>query len=36
MGKPKATEELSRYFANGETITDLMVRFERPRRRRAS
>ncbi len=35
-GKPKAAEELSSYFANGENITDLMGRFERPRKRRAS
>lgn len=34
--KPRATEELAEYFANGETLEDLIDRFERPRKRRAS
>lgn len=33
--KPRASEELAECFANGETIADLLKRFDHPRRRRA-
>lgn len=32
--KPRATEELSRLFANGDTLPELFDRFDRPRTRR--
>lgn len=31
--KPHSAEELSQLFANGETLAELLDRFERPRRR---
>lgn len=33
--KPRAEDELARCFANGESLPDLLDRFDRPRRRRA-
>lgn len=34
LARPRAAEELSKCFADGETVTELFERFDRPRKRR--